>query len=314
MKKNSVLKSLVGLFLLVLMLSVQSCNRDDNPAMPTNEITDKGHGEWSKVEFVFKEGHTHGTTFHGDPEFPESIKYFKRTQKITFFYDKNGEIVADTEHPIYLLGGNSYALLINYYDKNGKLMNHEFVEGDMAKIHQHFFYADNVQATKKDAKLAKGTDYLFNYIYRDTDPYDKDYNPKSDAVKLRTRTWDPKNPKEQDPIGLKGYFTIPKDTYYQKFDLKVVLAHFKVDNKLNKNTGLPYRFNDKVNSFFSATDLSINIPVYIYSSINLQETDELKAQYFFPDAAEAFNTTVEEIEKMYDLMLELDPEGSSFWL
>lgn len=314
MKRNISLPQLWAIFLIALTLGLQSCNRDDHPVTPSNEVTDKGHGEWAKVEFIFKEGHLHGETFHGDPDYPDHIKYFKRTQKITFSYNKEGNVVADTDQPIYFLGGNSYALIINYYNNKGELMNHEFIDGDMAKIHQHFFYAQDVVATKAESQMDTTKPYLFNYVYRDTDPYDQDYNPKSDEVKIRKRQWDASNPSAKDPIGLKGYITIPSNTYYQKFNLKVVLAHFKVDNKLNKNTNQPYHFNDKVNSFFSASDLSLEIPVNIYSSINLQETEELKRDYFFPDAAAAFNATVEEIEEMYNLIFELDPEGSPFWL
>lgn len=313
-KTVSLNKVLAALLLVLSMFGLQSCSRNDNPVTPTNETTDKGHDEWEKVEFIFKEGHLHGRNFHGDPDYPESVKYFNRSQKITFSRDANGEVKANRNEPIYLLGGNSYAIIINYYNTKGELMNKEFVEGDMVKIHQHFFYAENIKATKKEASKASNSLYLFDYVYRDTDPYD--YKQEGLIKNLRKRTWDPSNPEGEDPVGLKGYITIPNKTYRQKFDLKVILAHFKVENKLNKNTKKPepYKFNDKPAPGIYATDLSLKIPIVIYSTIDFQETEEKKENDFFPDAAETFHTTVDEIKKMYDLIFELDSEGSTFWL
>ena len=304
------MKHLVLILLSVFALS--GCVNDDSAPTPTDPTIDKGHEEWSKVEFIFKEGHLHGSTFHGDPDYPDEIKYFNRTQKITYSYDDKGNVVADTKEPIRFLAGNTYALIINYYNKAGKLMNSEFVNDGMDKIHQHFFYADKVISTKNNTSVEG--DNLFRYIYRDTDPVDGDFKPRSEDVKLRSRTWDSTNPNSYDPIGLKGYFIVPADKPYYNFDLKIVLAHFKVDNKLNKETGKPFSYNDKPSPLSFATDLSLNIPVHIYSSISFQETDELKKSTFYPDAAKEFGTTVEEVEEIYKLLFTLDPEGGEFWM
>uniref|UniRef100_UPI0039A4D941 hypothetical protein n=1 Tax=Ornithobacterium rhinotracheale TaxID=28251 RepID=UPI0039A4D941 len=285
-----------------------SCVNDDSAPTPTDVTKDKGHDEWSKVEITFKEGHLHGASFHGDPDYPETIKFFRREQKISFTQDEKGNVVPSTDKPILFLAGNSYAVLINYYNKAGELMNSDFVKDGMDKIHQHFFYLTNIKPTHGNKAIS--ADDLMTYTYRDSDTPINEGKPE-----LKKRTWDSNNPNAYDPIGLKGYFTVPKDHPYYTFDLKILLAHFKVENKLNKNNkNEPYAYNDKPAPGIYDSDLYVSIPVDIYSSINFQETEELKENVFFPDAAKAYGISVEDIKKDYDLIFELDPEGGNFWL
>lgn len=308
MKKQNHLKKVFLLLMLAILQITVSCSGNDEPVKPSDETKELGHDVWKKVEFIFKEGHLHGSQFHGDPDY-QGLKYFSRQQKITYTYTDEGKIVADTDAPIRFLAGNTYGLVINYYNKKGELMNKEFVENGMDKIHQHFFHVEALTPTKGNT-MVKEAD-LFNYTYRDTDPIDGDY--KKNAV-LKQRTWDAQNPSAYDPIGLKGYFTIPNESAYHNFNLKITLAHFKVKDKLDKNNHQPYAYNAKVAPLSYETDLFIKIPVHIYSGIEYQQTEALKEESFFPDAAKEFNTTVEEIKKEYDLLFDLDPEGSEFWM
>ncbi|WP_406649663.1 hypothetical protein [Ornithobacterium rhinotracheale] len=73
-----------------------SCVNDDSAPTPTDVTKDKGHDEWSKVEIIFKDGHLHGASFHGNPDYSDDIKFFRREQKITFTQDDKGNVVPST--------------------------------------------------------------------------------------------------------------------------------------------------------------------------------------------------------------------------
>lgn len=296
-----------ALLALFATMALFSCVNDETVPTPTDPTTDKGHEEWAKVEIIFKEGHLHGYNFHGDPDYPETVKYFRREQKISFSQDEQGNVKPSTDKPILLLAGNSYAILINYYNKAGSLMNSEYLEDGMDKIHQHFFYAKEIKPTHQNKEIS--ADELFSYRYRDSNTPINQGKPE-----LKKRTWDKSNPNAYDPIGLKGYITIPMENAYYSFNLKVLLAHFKLDNKLNKNNNEPYAYNERPAPGIYESDFYVSIPVDIYSSISFQGTEKLKEDVFFPDAAKAYGASLEDVKKDYELIFDLDPEGGNFWL
>lgn len=330
------MKHIKLLFIGLIIGLLFSCEVTPIAPKPHNSVLEKGHDQWDKVEFTFYEGHTHGLSFHATPKLPDSIKYFRQPQTITFKQGTSGlEISGSTT--IRLIGGLYYAIVINYYNRNGELMNHEFVDGGMDKIHQHFFRVEDLTPTRDDAKVdaisalpssgevwdynlldyvpapplvqGKTNPYLFYYVYQD----------KADTKKgtpLKQRTWDKTNPESYDPIGLKGYFYISRETYFQKFNLRVFLAHFTKPNKLKTSTE-PYSFNEIPKG--AATDLSLTIPIWIFTSGKFESEDQEEMNKFYlQEAAKAFNISEEEAKKDYDrqseAIIKVDPESSPIWL
>ncbi len=184
----------IAMVAIAYLFLVTSCN--DNAPTPNDETTDKGHGEWYKIEFKFTEGHIHGhghqhnsgeTFFHGAPAFG---KYLKTEQTYTFERTKDG--VKPSGDVIRLIGQVAYGLEIIYYSKSNEVMSHEFTTSEMSPIHQHFFIPKNIKSIKDGVPTEK-MEHVFEYTYRDTNPWNGMFG--DNEVTLR--------PKD-DPIGLKG--------------------------------------------------------------------------------------------------------------
>lgn len=289
---SSMLAILTTLF---LAFTFSSCrNGDDDPAKPVNETIDKGHEEWAKVVFTFREGHLHGKVFHGSPT-SDLIKYLKSKQEFTFAVDDKGNVRAESNTPIRMVKDNYYALEITYFNKKGEIINGEFTTKEMAPIHQHFFVAKNVKDINTGAAVAN-TDNL-DYTYRDTDPWNAVYSSTKNNLR------DPR-----DPIGLKGYFFVKGG--YQAFDMNVIMIHVTKGTKLD-DTGNPYPFNKPGTRLLATQDLNLNIPVRIYSS---RPDTDLQEQQYYKDIAREFNITFEEAVKEVEAVWNIPFESSQYWL
>jgi len=222
---KSFLKSIkVVLAVVFFVFSLLACRSQENddivvpkPEQSSTEL------KWSKVEFRFTEGHSHGY-FHGSPEYP-GVKYLKSVQKF-FFENKNGQIVPSADNPAALSvmsadGGLSlYGLEIFYYNEKGERINSFLASDEAAKQYQHFFLMENIVAISGGTVVPNKE--IMTYKYRDTNPENKyiykSFGGQRDA-KIRP-----------EKIGLKGFFDVKKP--YLNFDLRIVLAQFsqKPDN------------------------------------------------------------------------------------
>ena len=252
-----------------------ACRSQDNddivvpkpkPEQPSTEL------KWSKVEFRFTEGHSHGY-FHGSPEYP-GVKYLKSVQKF-FFENKNGQIVPSADNPAALSvmsadGGLSlYGLEIFYYNEKGERINSALASDEAAKQYQHFFLMENIVAISGGTVVPNKE--IMTYKYRDTNPENKyiykSFGGQRDA-KIRP-----------EKIGLKGFFDVKKP--YLNFDLRIVLAQFS-----QKPDNLEY---DKLSSASFDKKLDIKIPIHIY-------TDRINEDSLIEDAMREFGVTEAEIK------------------
>ena len=77
------------------------------------------------------------------------------------------------------------------------------------------------------------------------------------------RKWDGKNPKQPDPIGLKGIFYIQDEATTGDYQLRIKLAHFLIANKLNPKTQeeRPYNIVEYSNAFQLDSDMTLPIQI-----------------------------------------------------
>ena len=273
---KSFLKSIkVVLAVVFFVFSLLACRSQDNddivvpkpkPEQPSTEL------KWSKVEFRFTEGHSHGY-FHGSPEYP-GVKYLKSVQKF-YFENKNGQIVPSADNPAALSvmsadGGLSlYGLEIFYYNEKGERINSVLASDEAAKQYQHFFLMENIVAISGGTVVPNKE--IMTYKYRDTNPEDK-YIFKSFGGPREAKI-------RPEKIGLKGFFDVKKP--YLNFDLRIVLAQFS-----QKPDNLEY---DKLSSASFDKKLDIKIPVHIY-------TDRINEDSLIEDAMREFGVTEAEIK------------------
>lgn len=255
----------VGIFILNFL----SCTKEAPKA--TNETLDKGHDQWQKVVFRFTEGKTineNGNTYFETLKNPQALSLkLPFEQEYTYKYTKDG-VIAENSQPILLVQGKSYSLEIFYYNKQDKLMNYEFTTAEMAPIHQHFFIPEDIKSIKVGVEKADKSNVI-SYFYRDTKPYNKMLGES--GVSLREKN---------DPIGLKGYFKVNKA--YQSFDLKIVLVHVTRGSKLDDN-GNPYPFYQPSPRVLGVTDLSLKVPIKVFSSYQSSEyKEDISKTYHIP--------------------------------
>lgn len=278
----------VGLF--VILMAFVGCNKDN---MNTHQDEHHHEAEFSKVEFIFTEGHTHGSSFHGDAAI-EGVKYLKNQQKITYTF-VNNKWEASTETPIRFRRSSHYGLEIIYYNAEGKRINSEIIEE--ADTHQHFFQIEKVTPIKSGVVPAD-VNTLLTYMYRDTNPENEYYRgSRTPGVRLFN-----------NPVGLKGYFEVKEQ--YVAFNLKVTLAHFLASGEKKVN-GAYRPYNQLPSASIAPSDFQVSIPVRVFTdrlNTNEQELEQ--------DLMDEFNITQEEAEAEFDAILEgdIDPESSTIWM
>lgn len=264
---KAIIKSIV--FLLIVSCSPEA-------PFPNDETVEKGHENWYKAVYRFTEGEKidaprEQANFVGYEQ--DNSLTFKTVQEYTFISSENGLVIPD-KTPIKLIEGKAYGLEAFYYNKNNELMNYEFTTEEMAPIHQHFFIPKSINSIKEGVEAGKKNNVL-NYKYRDTEPDNQLI--ESSGVLLRP---------EKEPIGLKGYFTVEKA--YQEFNLRVVLVHIISGSKL-ADDGTPYPFYAPSLRVLGTTDLSVNIPMKIFTSVNSPD--------FHQEIANEFNISKEKALK-----------------
>ncbi|MXV38275.1 hypothetical protein GO491_06235 [Flavobacteriaceae bacterium Ap0902] len=296
MKTENLFRTAIFAVFALIMTGLASCTSDDDlpipaPKDPEAETEPELSYDWSKVTFTFHVGHLHGTSFHGNPV-NEEVQYYKSLQEYTIEVDENGDLTySDT--PIRFLKNQNFALEIDYYDSEGKLLNTEYAAPENSPHYQHFFLTKNATHIDSDNPF-ENADNILGYTYRDTDPIDINIKDENHDVVLR----------DNDPLGFKGYFFV--NEIYTKFDLNVILVHLEDSDKY-KTDGSAYAFNQPDPTFLNSKILDVNIPVRVYTST--QDYDML-----VNDLANEFNINVEEAEDDINLQWDTPFEDGNFWM
>ena len=221
----------------------------------------------AKAVIEIYNGHLHGPhAFHQNPT-PKELKYIGRNYKLTYTLE-NGKWVADPKNDksVNLMGSSQgyyvSAFVIHYYDKAGNEITSQIVNNGEDSHYQHFFMVDDIRPSyggKKEATDVNSTDF-FNYVYCDTDPWNK--TNKFDGAKFFGKN---------NPIGLKGYFEFLRT--HKQFNLKIRLMRAR-NSKLT---------NGEASSFCAPTARQLKeeawlptivVPMNIYMDSDERELDE----------------------------------------
>ncbi|MDD7317436.1 MAG: hypothetical protein SOZ80_01965 [Prevotella sp.] len=259
---------------MLLTVGLGSCAND--PEEPNNEIHDKLHEDPVKMTVQLVECHLHSDWNkiqeqggpHQNPESP--AKFMKKVQEVSYELDKDKGWIPSkgSQKGFFVIRSGDYRIensftpapvylvFINYYNAKGELINGEFMTNGQENIHQHFFTAENItRATSRALKLG---DKVMDYLYVDTDPWDKTVH--GDHAKLIGKT---------NPIGFKGVVRFMQSNV--KFDLRIRLYHgykSKIDPKTK--TFSPFDDPAKVLIQRGTWDVNMSIPVVVYLD---RETD-----------------------------------------
>lgn len=221
----------------------------------------------AKAVIEIYNGHLHGPhAFHQNPT-PKELKYIGRNYKLTYTLE-NGKWVADPQNgkSVNLMGSSQdhyvSAFVIHYYDKAGNEITSQIVNNGEDSHYQHFFMVDDIRPSyggKKEATDVNSTDF-FNYVYCDTDPWNK--TNKFDGAKFTGQS---------NPIGHKGYFKFLRT--HKQFNLEIRLMRAR-NSKLT---------NGKASSFCAPTARQLKeeawlptivVPMNIYMDSDERELDE----------------------------------------
>ena len=221
----------------------------------------------AKAVIEIYNGHLHGPhAFHQNPT-PKELKYIGRNYKLTYTLE-NGKWVADPKNgkSVNLMGSSQgyyvSAFVIHYYDKAGNEITSQIAENGEDSHYQHFFMVDNIRPSyggKKEATDVNSNEF-FNYVYCDTDPWNK--TNKFDGAKFL---------KDNNPIGHKGYFEFLRT--HKQFNLEIRLMRAR-NSKLT---------NGKASSFCAPTARQLKeeawlptivVPMNIYMDSDERELDE----------------------------------------
>jgi len=220
----------------------------------------------AKAVIEIYNGHLHGPkAFHQNPT-PKELKYIGRNYKLTYTLE-NGKWVADPQNgkSVNLMGSSQgyyvSAFVIHYYDKAGNEITSQIVNNGEDSHYQHFFMVDNIRPSyggKKETTDVNSTDF-FNYVYCDTDPWNK--TNKFDGAKFFGKN---------NPIGLKGYFEFLRT--HKQFNLEIRLMRAR-NSKLT---------NGEASSFCAPTARQLKeeawlptivVPMNIYMDSDERELD-----------------------------------------
>ena len=220
----------------------------------------------AKAVIEIYNGHLHGPhAFHQNPT-PKELKYIGRNYKLTYTLE-NGKWVADPKNgkSVNLMGSSQgyyvSAFVIHYYDKAGNEITSQIVNNGEDSHYQHFFMVDDIRPSyggKKEATDVNSNDF-FNYVYCDTDPWNK--TNKFDGAKFFGKN---------NPIGLKGYFEFLRT--HKQFNLEIRLMRAR-NSKLT---------NGEASSFCAPTARQLKeeawlptivVPMNIYMDSDERELD-----------------------------------------
>lgn len=331
MNKKMNYKSVIAVLLLAFVGMVAiSCERDK----ARNELVEKGHDNWTKVEIIVREGHLHGASFHGNPALEDNqpedgVIFLPQEQKIIFEQDKNGAVTRHREdlqvlkvngkfvykyvkrdpmHPIEVVTGTKlndkgepastrYSMEIVYYNGQERI-NSQFLTPEQIDYHQHFFttkeYSDWVTGEKFSSNRFLGDD-LYEYVYRDTNPEDKMIKSRGNANGSTL---------SNNPVGLKGYFYFAKN--HIKFDMTIRLAHLYV-SKYKDGKTVPAN-NPSTELLLNGTsDFLQNIPFVVVGN----KDNEAE---FFKSASQYYKISEDAVEDYIFADAVGGAESNNFWM
>lgn len=220
----------------------------------------------AKVVIEIYNGHLHGPkAFHQNPT-PKELKYIGRNYKLTYTLE-NGKWVADPQNgkSVNLMGSSQRfyesAFVIHYYDKAGNEITSQIFNNGEDSHYQHFFMVDNIRPSyggKKEATDVNSTDF-FNYVYCDTDPWNK--TNKFDGAKFFGKN---------NPIGHKGYFEFLRT--HKQFNLEIRLMRAR-NSKLTNGEASPFYAPTERQLKEEAWLPAIVVPMNIYMDSDERELD-----------------------------------------
>ena len=291
MKRNFAVTLLMGAMLLGAS-ALTSCSKENEQPKPKptptpNEQPKPSNGlpEITKVTFRIGESHLHskkGIHFLGNDAILNN-PLLKQEQFITFV-KKGNDWTLEAGSPDRLLAiemiqyfpkdissaAPDYALWVNYYDAQGKLVNEAYADAKVRSQYQLFLYPTEVKAFEGQEAIEfdpKNPKNVLRYEYCDSDPWNKSVQKsiKQDPEEKRVK-WLP----DTEPIGMKGYMQFPKVSH---FKLHLALWHAP-EGKLQAGQPAPFfapneQFTKKGSKIFE-----VSFPVYVYGTREF--TDELR--------------------------------------
>ena len=220
----------------------------------------------AKAVIEIYNGHLHGPhAFHQNPT-PKELKYIGRNYKLTYTLE-NGKWVADPKNgkSVNLMGSSQgyyvSAFVIHYYDKAGNEITSQIAENGEDSHYQHFFMVDDIRPSyggKKESTDVNSTDF-FNYVYCDTDPWNKTY--QYDGAKFL---------EDNNPIGHKGYFEFLRS--HKQFNLEIRLMRAR-NSKLTNGKASPFYAPTARQLKEEAWLPTIVVPMNIYMDSDERELD-----------------------------------------
>ena len=221
----------------------------------------------AKAVIEIYNGHLHGPKrFHQNPT-PKELKYIGHNYKLTYTLE-NGKWVADPKNgkSVNLMGSSQgyyvSAFVIHYYDKAGNEITSQIAENGEGSHYQHFFMVDDIRPSyggKKESTDVNSTDF-FNYVYCDTDPWNKTY--QYDGAKFL---------EDNNPIGHKGYFEFLRS--HKQFNLEIRLMRAR-NSKLTNGKASPFYAPTARQLKEEAWLPTIVVPMNIYMDSDERELDE----------------------------------------
>ena len=220
----------------------------------------------AKAVIEIYNGHLHGPkAFHQNPT-PKELKYIGRNYKLTYTLE-NGKWVADPQNgkSVNLMGSSQgyyvSAFVIHYYDKAGNEITSQIVNNGEDSHYQHFFMVDDIRPSyggKKEATDVNSNEF-FNYVYCDTDPWNKTY--QYDGAKFL---------EDNNPIGHKGYFEFLRS--HKQFNLEIRLMRAR-NSKLTNGKASPFYAPTARQLKEEAWLPTIVVPMNIYMDSDERELD-----------------------------------------
>lgn len=341
MKTN--IQKLGKILLLALMsIFVISCSRDaEDVPEPKNELEEKGHDNWTKVEIIVREGHLHGASFHGNPllvdvDENDDVVFLPKEQIIIFEQNEKGEVVKkrkdlnarekgrdgngkkiyetfyvdrDPNHPIEVQSGLEY-------DVHGEpaaarySMEIIYYNGN-ERINYQFVSPEQIQYHQHFFTAKEYIELETNKIVTNGNRFlgdelfkytYRDTNPEDRMVETSKQAGAKLS---NNPVGLKGYFYFAKSEV--KFDMNINLAHLYVSKYID---GKPVPANNPPLSLLSkgTTDFNVNIP-FVVVGYNGDDQDS-----YMESLSRYYKIAVEAIEEYMWGDYVGSAESSNFWL
>lgn len=326
----------VFLLLAISLFSI-SCNRDNDPVVPENELDHKGHEEWDKVVVSVKMGQLNGTNFQGedyriDPDDQDGVYVLPREQRIIFERNEKGAVTTRREdlnvrqkgidatgNPIYeeyyVARENNHPIEVvtsSELNAQGQLsgvrysMEVVYYHGN-ERLNEHFVEPDQIDHHQHFFTANRYMNWLTNEVKTSTEKYFGDglfkyiYRDTDPEDKMVANSANPNGAKlSNGNIGLKGYFYFAKNQV--KFDMDMMLFHSQVSKYLNQGSIFPANNPSEVLLSKGEADLAQKISFVVVGDVLASDYKESLMKYYKIDA--------QTLEKY----LSAPRKKSNFWL